>query len=102
MGKRDNNGECNKIRRYLLYWLRLDSGGRLRPYGNIRFYIRHALNSRIERESIELILKEVVNEKNLKTPITFLAQNGTNFDERFGSAVSAAFCFGVGKINSFG
>jgi hypothetical protein len=46
MGKRDNNGECNKIRIYLLYWLRLDSGGRLRPYGNIRFYIRHALNSR--------------------------------------------------------
>jgi glycosyltransferase A (GT-A) superfamily protein (DUF2064 family) len=44
-----------------------------------------------ERESIEQIVTEVVKEMHLDRPITFVPQNGTNFDERFGSVVSAAF-----------
>jgi glycosyltransferase A (GT-A) superfamily protein (DUF2064 family) len=47
-----------------------------------------------ERESIERIIKEVVKETHLERPITFDPQSGTNFDERFGSVVSAAFATG--------
>jgi uncharacterized protein len=47
-----------------------------------------------ERESMERIAKEVVTERHLERPITFLTQSGTNFDERFGSVVSAAFAMG--------
>jgi glycosyltransferase A (GT-A) superfamily protein (DUF2064 family) len=47
-----------------------------------------------KRESMERIVKEVVKERHLERPITFLTQSGTNFDERFGSVVSAAFAMG--------
>lgn len=47
-----------------------------------------------ERESMERIVKEVVKERHLERPITFLIQSGTSFDERFGSVVSAAFAMG--------
>lgn len=47
-----------------------------------------------ERESMERIVKEVVEERYLERPITVLTQRGTNFDERFGSVVSAAFAMG--------
>ncbi|MGZ4903909.1 MAG: TIGR04282 family arsenosugar biosynthesis glycosyltransferase [Halobacteriota archaeon] len=47
-----------------------------------------------ERESMERIVKEVVKERHLERPIVLLTQSGTNFDERFGSAVSAAFAMG--------
>ncbi|MGZ4935990.1 MAG: TIGR04282 family arsenosugar biosynthesis glycosyltransferase [Halobacteriota archaeon] len=47
-----------------------------------------------ERESMERIVKEVVKERHLERPITVLTQRGTNFDERFGSVVSAAFAMG--------
>ncbi|MGZ5563027.1 MAG: TIGR04282 family arsenosugar biosynthesis glycosyltransferase [Halobacteriota archaeon] len=47
-----------------------------------------------ERESMERIVKEVVEERYLERPITVLTQRGTNFDARFGSVVSAAFAMG--------
>jgi glycosyltransferase A (GT-A) superfamily protein (DUF2064 family) len=47
-----------------------------------------------ERKSMEWIVKEVVEERYLERPITVLTQRGTNFDERFGSVVSAAFAMG--------
>jgi uncharacterized protein len=47
-----------------------------------------------ERDSMEQIIKEVVKERDLERPITFLTQSGTNFDERFGSVVSAALAMG--------
>ncbi len=47
-----------------------------------------------ERGSMERIVREVVKERRLETPITFAAQNGTNFDERFGSVVAAGFARG--------
>jgi glycosyltransferase A (GT-A) superfamily protein (DUF2064 family) len=47
-----------------------------------------------ERKSMERIIKEVVEERHLERSITFLTQSGTNFDERFGSVVSAAVAMG--------
>ena len=51
-----------------------------------------------ERESVERIVKEVVKETHLEIPITFTPQSGTNFDERFGSVVSAAFATGSENV----
>jgi glycosyltransferase A (GT-A) superfamily protein (DUF2064 family) len=47
-----------------------------------------------ERESMERIVNEVVKERHLGRSVTFYTQTGTNFDERFGSVVSAAFAMG--------
>ncbi len=51
-----------------------------------------------ERESMERIVKEVVMERHLKRHITYCTQSGTNFDERFGSVVSAAFAKGIDNV----
>ncbi len=48
-----------------------------------------------ERESMERIAKGVLKERHQERPITLLTQRGTNFDERFGSVVSAAFAAGA-------
>ncbi len=47
-----------------------------------------------KRESMERIVKGVQAETDLKRPISFLTQTGTNFDERFGSVVSKALTRG--------
>ena len=47
-----------------------------------------------ERDSLERIITDVVKERHVETPVALLTQRGTNFDERFGSVVCAAFATG--------
>ncbi|MGZ4880131.1 MAG: TIGR04282 family arsenosugar biosynthesis glycosyltransferase [Halobacteriota archaeon] len=51
-----------------------------------------------ERKFVEQIVKKVVKETHLEIPITFITQSGINFDERFGSVVSAAFATGSENV----
>ncbi len=51
-----------------------------------------------ERQFIESIVDEVVEERHIKTPIALLTQTGATFDERFGSVVSAAFAIGSERV----
>ncbi|MGZ7169487.1 MAG: TIGR04282 family arsenosugar biosynthesis glycosyltransferase, partial [Halobacteriota archaeon] len=51
-----------------------------------------------ERESVERIVRDVAKERHLEAPVTLLPQSGTNFDERFGSVVSAAFARGSDNL----
>ncbi len=51
-----------------------------------------------ERQIIERIVKEVVEESQIEVPIKLLTQRGANFDERFESVVSAAFAIGSERV----
>ncbi|TFG15180.1 MAG: DUF2064 domain-containing protein [Promethearchaeota archaeon] len=51
-----------------------------------------------QKPNLEKIVKTLQNEKNLDKSVEYILQKGSNFDERFGSAVNSAFLKGATNI----